>query len=269
MTARDKTGKLISYSVTENYKDRLAVKIYESRETLGLAAAGMVAEKIKALLSSQDFVNIIFASAPSQNESLAALGKVGTIEWERINAFHMDEYIGLPENDPRRFAYYLDDKILGRRNFRSINYINGNAPNIGEECRRYAKMLTSYPADIICLGIGENGHLAFNDPHVADFHETSLVKMVKLDAECRQQQVNDGCFDHVSEVPAYAITLTIPALMAGKYNYCMVPGVQKAKAVYNTLNKEIAEKYPSTILRGHANAVLFLDKESSSLLGQE
>jgi glucosamine-6-phosphate deaminase len=268
MTARDRSDKLINYSITDNYKDRLAVKVYENREIMGSAAAGMVAEKVKTLLAEQDFVNIIFASAPSQNEFLAALSRVGTIEWERVNAFHMDEYIGLPDNDSRSFAYYLDDKILGRRNFRSINYINGNAPDIGGECRRYAKMLTSYPTDIVCLGIGENGHLAFNDPHVADFHDTSLVKMVKLDAECRHQQVNDGCFDHLSEVPAYAITLTIPALMAGKYVYCVVPGKQKARAVYNTLNKEIIEKYPATILRGHADAVLFLDKDSSSLLRQ-
>ena len=178
----------------------------------------------------------------------------------------MDEYIELPENDPRTFAYYLDDKIFGRRNFRSINYINGNATSIGDECKRYAKMLASYPADIVCLGIGENGHLAFNDPHVADFNDPARVKMVKLDGESRQQQVNDGCFDALAEVPAYAITLTVPALMAGRYVYGIVPGPKKARAVYNTLKKEIIEQYPSAILRNHENAVLLLDHESSSLL---
>jgi glucosamine-6-phosphate deaminase len=266
MTARDRADKTENYSFTEIYADKLAVKIYESRAMMALAAAGMVGKKIKSLLTEQEFVNIIFASAPSQNEFLAALSKDGTIEWERINAFHMDEYIGLPENDPRSFAYYLDDKIFGRRNFRSLNYINGNAASIGAECKRYAKTLASYPADIVCLGIGENGHLAFNDPHVADFDDTSLVKMVKLDAECRQQQVNDSCFTSMADVPAYAITLTIPALMAGKYIYGIVPGPQKAVAVYNTLKKEIIEQYPSSVLRNHENAVLLLDRESSSLL---
>jgi len=266
MTARDRADKAEIYSFTEIYADKLAVKIFESRAIMGLAAARMIAERIKSLLAEQDFVNIIFASAPSQNEFLAALSKDGTIEWERVNAFHMDEYIGLPENDPRSFAYYLDDKIFGRRNFRSLNYINGNAPSIGAECKRYAKMLASYPTDIVCLGIGENGHLAFNDPHVADFNDPSTVKMVKLDAECRQQQLNDGCFTNMADVPAYAITLTIPALMASKYIYGIVPGPQKAPAVYNTLKKEIVEQYPSTILRNHESAVLLLDSESGSLL---
>ncbi|HZY37716.1 MAG TPA: 6-phosphogluconolactonase [Mucilaginibacter sp.] len=268
MTARDRADKNVSFSIAENYVDKLAINIFETRESMGVAAAAMVAGKIKELHAIQDFVNIIFASAPSQNEFLAALGRDGTIEWDRVNAFHMDEYIELPADDPRTFASYLEDKIFGRRNFRSINYINGNAASIGDECKRYAKMLTSYPADIVCLGIGENGHLAFNDPPVADFYDPSMVKMVKLDADCRQQQVNDGCFDQLGHVPAYALTLTIPALMAGKYIYAIVPGPSKAAAVYNTLNKEIIEKYPSTILRRHENAMLFLDRESSSLLMQ-
>jgi glucosamine-6-phosphate deaminase len=266
MTARDKANKHAGFSFTEHYADGLAVRIYETRDMMAAAAGAMVAHKIKALLAGQDFVNVIFASAPSQNEFLAALSKVGTIEWERINAFHMDEYIELPENDPRTFAYYLDDKIFGRRNFRSINYINGNAASIGDECRRYATMLASYPPDIVCLGIGENGHLAFNDPHVADFNDPSPVKMVKLDAASRQQQVSDGCFRQLNDVPTYAITLTIPALMAAKFVYGIVPGPQKAKAVYNTVKKEIIERYPSSILRKHENAILFLDKDSGSLL---
>ena len=178
----------------------------------------------------------------------------------------MDEYIELPEGDPRLFKSFLTEQLFGRHAFRTINYINGNAPFIGQECKRYTQLLQQYPPDIVCLGIGENGHLAFNDPPVADFNDPALVKMVKLDADCRKQQVNDGCFTSLGQVPAYAITLTIPALMAGKHIYCIVPGLQKAKAVYNTMNEEIIEKYPSTILRRHDNAVLFLDKDSSSLL---
>jgi len=266
MTARDRADKNANYSYTEIYADNLVVKIYESRKLMGLAAANAVGEKIKTLLEVQPFVNIIFASAPSQNEFLAALVKDGAIAWERINAFHMDEYIELPADDPRTFASFLDDKIFGRRNFNSINYINGNARYIGDECKRYGELLAQYPADIVCLGIGENGHLAFNDPHVADFHDPAPVKMVKLDAASRQQQLNDECFKHINEVPTYAITLTIPALMAGKHIYTIVPGLQKANAVYNTVKKEMVEKYPSSILRKHDDAVLFLDRESASLL---
>jgi glucosamine-6-phosphate deaminase len=246
--------------------DDLTIRIYENRVLMGSNAALMVCSRINALLEQQEHVNVIFASAPSQNDFLEALNWSTNVDWSRVNAFHMDEYIELPENDPRTFAFFLNGKIFGRQQFRSVNYINGNAINIGDECRRYAKLLASYPPDIVCMGIGENGHLAFNDPHVADFNDPLMVKMVKLDAACRQQQVNDGCFAELPQVPAYAITLTIPALMAGKYIYCMVPGEKKANAVYNTVYGEIIEEYPSAILRRHPDAVLFLDKQSSGLL---
>ncbi len=244
----------------------LAIEVYENRELMGAKAALAVSEKINSLLQQQDHVNIIFASAPSQNEFLDALSLDKTVDWTRVNAFHMDEYIELPENDPRTFASFLQKKIFGRVPLNSINYINGNAPNIGAECRRYAKLITQYPPDIICMGIGENGHLAFNDPHVADFNDPYLVKMVKLDAACRQQQINDACFNALADVPAYAITLTLPALMKGKFIYGVIPTEKKAEAVYNTLYGEIEEKHPSSILRKHVNATLFLDKKSSSLL---
>ena len=150
--------------------------------------------------------------------------------------------------------------------FNSIHYLNGNIGNISSEMNRYEQLLTLYPTDIVCMGIGENGHLAFNDPPVADFADKQLVKTVELDYLCRVQQVNDGCFKDIEDVPTHAITLTIPALMGGKYIYCAVPGARKAMAVYNTLHMEIAEKYPSTILRKHNNAIMFLDSESSVLL---
>jgi len=246
--------------------DRLAIRIHENRYLLGSDAVLMVTNRINNLLAQQEQINIIFASAPSQNEFLGFLKQETTIDWTRINAFHMDEYIELPENDPRTFASFLNNKLFNVLPFRSVNYIDGNAANIGAECRRYAKLFAQFPPDIVCLGIGENGHLAFNDPPVADFNDGAMVKMVKLDAACRQQQINDGCFNTLADVPAYAITLTIPALMSGKYIYGVVPGINKAEAVYNTLNCDIIEKYPSTILRTHANTVLFLDKQSSSLL---
>jgi len=245
---------------------KLTVNIYESRALMGLAAADMVCNRITSLLMGQEFVNMIFAAAPSQNEFLAALAENTMVDWGRVNAFHMDEYIGLDKNDVRTFACFLNDKIFSRLNFHSINYINGNAADLSAECDRYTKLLLQYPADIVCMGIGENGHIAFNDPHVADFNDPLKVKIVTLDVDCRLQQVNDGCFAELTEVPGQALTLTVPALMTGTYVYCMVPGAKKAKAVYNTVCADIMVDYPSTILRRHDNAVLFLDGDSSSLL---
>jgi glucosamine-6-phosphate deaminase len=248
------------------FADSLTAQIYPNRQQMGTAAAAMAAQKIIELLNQQPFVNIIFAAAPSQNEFLSALIQNKTIDWRRVNAFHMDEYIGLPVNDVRTFASFLKEKIFSRLPFHTVNYINGNATDIAAECERYGSLLKECPADIVCMGIGENGHIAFNDPPVADFNDPLPIKQVTLDAECRQQQVNDKCFGALDEVPSHAITLTIPSLMAGKYIYCMVPGEKKAKAIYNTLKAEIDEHCPATILRRHANAVLFLDEDSSGLL---
>ncbi|MCO5946846.1 glucosamine-6-phosphate deaminase [Mucilaginibacter flavidus] len=240
--------------------------VYSNRAEMGSAAAEMAALKIAGLLTQQPFVNIIFAAAPSQNEFLSALTKNETIDWQRVNAFHMDEYIGLPPNDARTFASFLKEKIFDSLPFHTVNYINGNAADVAIECERYAALLNEYPTDIVCMGIGENGHIAFNDPPVANFDDPQPVKAVTLDAECRQQQVNDKCFDTLDEVPTHAITLTVPTLMAGKYIYCMVPGEKKAKAVYNTLRAEINENCPATILRRHANTILFFDEDSAQLL---
>jgi glucosamine-6-phosphate deaminase len=245
--------------------DKLPVKIYNDRKTMGGDAASMVVQKINELLSQQNYVNIIFAAAPSQDEFLAFLKKSG-VDWSRINAFHMDEYVGLDAAAPQRFGNFLKKSLFDEVALRSVHYLDGNATNLEEECKRYSDLLTVFPADIVCMGIGENGHIAFNDPPVADFKDQQLVKVVELDEPCRQQQVNDGCFSTFNNVPAYALTLTIPALMAGKYIYCMVPGERKAEAVYNTLHKEIVEQYPSTILRSHQHAILYLDEQSGSLL---
>lgn len=244
----------------------LQVLTFETSALMGQHAAKVVAEKINELLGNQLFVNVIFAAAPSQNEFLEALVERKTIDWQRVNAFHMDEYTGLPENDNRTFASFLKGKIFSRLSFHTVNYINGNAENAEVECTRYADLLIKYPTDIVCMGIGENGHIAFNDPHVADFTDQLLVKVVSLDNESRQQQVNDKCFNVLNDVPTHAITLTIPALMASKHVYCMVPGEKKAKAVYDTLNGSLDEKCPASILRKHGHAVLFLDRDSAALL---
>ncbi len=252
--------------VTQFKVDSLDIKVYESRQTMGDEAAVLACDKINELLTQQEFVNIIFAAAPSQNEFLQALIERKDIPWQRVNAFHMDEYIGLPENAPQGFGVFLRDRLFSKLPFNSVNYINGNATDPKAECHRYADLLRKFPPAIVCMGIGENGHIAFNDPHVADFNDPAAVKIVDLDQECRQQQVNDGCFATLKDVATDAITLTIPALMAGKFIYCMVPGKNKANAVEKTLNGAINEQCPASVLRKHAGSLLFLDRDSSSLL---
>jgi len=243
-------------------KDKLTVHVLDDRSALGQHAASIAAEKIRSLSRTQDSINIIFAAAPSQNEFLAALVRDKTIPWAKINAFHMDEYIGLPAQAPQSFASFLRERIFDKAPFASVNCIDGNTSDPEQECDRYARLLQSHPPDIVFMGIGENTHLAFNDPHVADFQDSKWVKQVSLDLACRQQQVNDGCFARLEQVPKYAITLTIPALMTATCIYCMVPGPTKRWAIDHTLNSSISPQYPSTILREHDHADLFVDHQS-------
>jgi len=246
-------------------KDKLNVKIYSGRPELGAAAAEILTAKISELLKTKEYINIIFASAPSQNEFLAELLHKN-IEWNRINAFHMDEYVGLHPDAPQGFGNFLKDRLFSQVNCREVHYLNGNADNVQDECKRYSDLLIKYPTDIVCLGIGENTHLAFNDPHVADFNDPEIVKVVDLDQDCRTQQVNDGCFATIDDVPTHALTITMPALFKSTFAYAIVPGKFKANAIYHTINSDISELYPSTILRRHDHAVLFIDEDSASKL---
>ena len=246
--------------------DHLHVNVYANRDEMGMAAAKDAAAQIQALLNTKEFINIIFAAAPSQNEMLFHLAANDEIDWSRLNAFHMDEYVGLHSTAPQRFGHFLDHAIFGKLPFHEVHYINGNASNPEEECSRYATLLEAHPVDMVCMGIGENTHIAFNDPHVADFNDASMVKLVALDEVSRMQQVHDGCFASVEEVPRMAITLTVPALMRAASIFCVVPGINKAMAVGHTINADISALYPSTALRLHENARLYLDVNSASLM---
>lgn len=248
------------------YKDKLKVNIYENRVLMGEDSAKDIKNAIINLLKAKAEINMIFAAAPSQNDMLKALVNDKDIEWNRINAFHMDEYIGLDKDAPQGFGNFLKDHIFGLVPFKSINYIDISASDPEKESERYAKVLADNPTDIVVMGIGENGHIAFNDPPVADFKDKLAVKPVKLDEVCRQQQVNDGCFESIDKVPTHAITLTIPTLVKPAYLFCVVPAKTKANAVYNTINGEINESCPASILRTHDNAILYLDSDSSSKL---
>lgn len=245
--------------------DKLTYKVFDNRTAMGEAAAKDVAAAVKKLLSEKDEINMIFAAAPSQNDFINAFIADKTVDFTRINAYHMDEYIGLDGNAPQAFGRFLRDRLFSKVPFKSVNYINGNAEDIEAECVRYGELLKKNKCDIVCMGIGENGHIAFNDPAFAKFDDPKAVKTVELDQICRNQQVNDGCFDSIDKVPTHAVTLTIPTLVAPQYVFCVVPAPTKAKAVHTMLNGEIGEYCPCTILRKHDNAILYTERDSFSL----
>jgi len=253
--------------IVELKVDMLEVAVYERRVEMGKAAAAFVAGLVQKLLAEKRYINMVFAAAPSQNEFLDALAEMLNEDWGRIRAFHLDEYLGLPREAPQRFSRYLRDRIFGQVPFMEVHYLDpgeGEAPE--EICARYRRLLDRHPLDIACIGIGENGHIAFNDPPVADFQDPCKAKVVRLDEACRQQQVNDGCFATLDQVPTHAITLTIPAVMAAQAVVCVVPGERKCEAVYQALRGEITTACPASILRTHPRARMYLDRGSASLL---
>jgi len=246
--------------------DELGVRVYPNREAMGTAAAEELARFLATLPDTQSSVNLVFAAAPSQDEFLAALASRNDIDWGRVQAFHLDEYVGLPREAPQKFMNYLKDHIFDKVFPRKVYYIDTGEASPEAICRRYAELLQANPVDVACLGIGENGHIAFNDPSVADFEDPELVKIVNLDETSRRQQVHDGCFETLEEVPTHAITMTIPAIMSAKRIICVVPGPTKREAVRRTLLGPITTACPASILRRHPNATLFLDLEAAELV---
>lgn len=242
--------------------DQLRVQVYEDRKAMGVDAANDVIRTMKLLLSEKKQIRMVFAAAPSQNEFLESLSKAKGIDWSRVAAFHMDEYIGLPEGAPQTFSKFLCDRLFDIVEPGEVHLITANSSTIEAECMRYEKLFTESPIDIVCLGIGENGHIAFNDPPVAVFHDPYTIKTVPLDDACRQQQVNDGCFPTIADVPTHALTLTIPALMSGTHLFCIVPGPTKRNAVRSTLYGPVTAQCPASILREHPDCVLYVDRES-------
>jgi glucosamine-6-phosphate deaminase len=246
--------------------DKLNVFVHPDRIAMGEAAAAEAGAILCAALAEKGSARIIVASAPSQNELLAGLTANPDIDWSRVTVFHMDEYVGLPAAHAATFRAYQHAHLLSKVSPAIFHEICGESPSPQDECDRYAGLLAAAPIDLVCLGIGENGHIAFNDPPVADFHDARLVKVVELDPACRQQQVNDGCFPDISSVPTHAITLTCPALMSAAHAVCVVPGPRKAEAVRNSLfAPEISTKIPATILRTHPRASLHLDQAAYHL----
>lgn len=236
----------------------MKINVLNTRTAMGQAAGRAVEEKILELLSEKEEISMIFAAAPSQNEFFAYLRQSSLIPWQRITAFHMDEYIGLPKDEEALFANFLKRNIFDQVNFKEVHLIDGNK-DPEEERLRYSSLLDAQPIDIVCLGIGENGHIAFNDPPVADFEDPETVKKVELDLACKQQQVNDGCFPTLADVPREALTLTIPTLMRAAHLFCIVPGRFKRQAVYRSIHGPITTACPASILQTHSDCELFVD----------
>ena len=248
--------------------DALEVRVYPDQPALAAAAAREAADCLRAALARRGEARAILASATSQIQFLAALTAAPDLDWSRVTLFHMDEYLGLPADHPASFRRFLREHVAAKIRPRALHLIAGDAPQPLLEIARYTALLEAAPVDLCCLGIGENGHLAFNDPPVADFQDPHTLKLVQLDEGCRRQQVGEGCFPSLDAVPRYAYTLTVPTLCRAERLICVVPERRKARAVRDALRGPIHEACPASILRRQPHATLFLDADSAALLGE-
>jgi glucosamine-6-phosphate deaminase len=243
--------------------ENLKIEIYASRKEAGAAAAEAAAGQLRRLAHQNESIGVIFATGASQLEMLRTLIKIPGLPWKRIRGFHMDEYIGIDADHKASFRRYMRQELTKRVPMHSFREVDGNAADPAKFCREYAKTLQSENPQLCLLGIGENGHLAFNDPRFADFNDPVDMKIVALDEECKQQQVAEGWFKSITEVPSQAITLTIPALLRVPKLVVSVPGSRKAKIISRTLRELISTTCPATILRTHPDATVYLDEESA------
>jgi len=244
----------------------MKTNIYPDPGAMGQAAADFVANRLKLAIRQKGSANLILATGASQFAFLDALKEIGGINWSQVSVYHLDEYVGISDKHPASFRKYLKDRIIDAVKPGKMHYINGDAIPIDKEIDRYSSLLENVEIDLACIGIGENGHIAFNDPPVADFNDPLLIKKVELDKACRMQQVGEGWFGGLDEVPKHALSLTIPAIMAAKNISCVVPDERKARAIKNTLEGPISTTCPACLLQKHPDCHLFLDKNSASQL---
>jgi glucosamine-6-phosphate deaminase len=242
--------------------DSLDVAVFENGTALARFAARAAAECLRAAIEKQGTAAVIFATGNSQLEFLRALEP--GVNWGAVTAFHMDEYLGLPAGHPAAFRRYIHEKIGQILHPARVHYLEGDALEPAAECDRYSGLLTAQPIDLCCLGIGENGHLAFNDPPVAHFEDARKVNIVALDQACRLQQVGEGHFPNLDTVPSYALTLTIPMLCSARRMICIAPEARKARAVRDALTGPISTTCPASYLRSQPQAVLLLDPDSAA-----
>lgn len=244
----------------------LRTSIYASNAAMGAAAAAEAAAIIAGAIAARGHANIILATGNSQLTFLHALRELPGIAWQKVHVFHMDEYVGIDPTHPASFPRFLRDHILDAVKPAAFYPVPGQASDLEAACREYEALLKAHPADLCAMGIGENGHIAFNDPPFADFDDPVWVKVVRLDERSRRQQVGEGHFKSLDEVPTHAITLTIPALLAAQRILCIVPEARKAEAVEAALLGPITEDCPASILRRAAHAHLLLDPDSAARL---
>jgi glucosamine-6-phosphate deaminase len=243
--------------------DALTVRVLPDARALGAAAAGDAARRLRDAIDARGVAHAMFATGNSQLAFLDALVDEPGVDWPKVVGFHMDEYVGIAAEHPAAFRRYLRERIVERVPVGAFHFVEGDAPDPDAECARYAALLRGHPLDVCCLGIGENGHLAFNDPPVADFADPLDVKVVTLDDACRRQQVGEGHFPDVDAVPTRAITVTIPALLRAAAVLAIVPEARKREPVRRALDGPITTGCPASILRTQAHATLYLDAESS------
>lgn len=244
--------------------DELQVSVYQTNEDLGQAAATEAADIMRQAIQEKGEANVIFATGNSQLTFLAALREMD-VEWSKVNVFHMDEYVGIDPDHPASFPRFLRRHLVDHVQPKAFFPLQIQNEELDQVCREYEALLRAHPADLCALGIGENGHLAFNDPPFADFDDPVWVKVVQLDERSRRQQVGEGHFASLEEVPTHAVTLTIPALLAAKRVLAIVPEARKAEAVHSALKGPITEDCPASILRKTPHAHLFLDVDSAAL----
>lgn len=242
------------------------IQIFDSKKELGRQSAADAAEKIRFAISEKGEAHIILATGASQFETLGNLVEEPGIDWSKVTMFHLDEYVDLPETHPASFRKYLKERFEFKvPDLKEAHYIQGDSDNPEHECKRLNKIISKIEIDVALVGIGENGHLAFNDPP-ADFETDDPYIVVKLDKACRKQQMGEGWFDSVEDVPKKAISMSIKQIMKSKSIVCSVPDQRKAEAVRNCMEGEITNLHPASILQAHRNCTVYLDEESASML---
>ena len=243
----------------------MKVELYNTPPELGKAAATNAAQLIHEAIAIKGTANIILATGTSQLETLSSLVQED-IDWRKVTMFHLDEYIGLPVTHAASFRKYLQERFISKVCLQAAYLINGEA-NPPQECERLGRLIAQRPIDVALVGIGENGHLAFNDPP-ADFKTEEPYIIVELNEACRKQQLGEGWFKTIAEVPQQAISMSIKQIMKSKNIICSVPDKRKAVAVKNCLEEEMSNLYPASILQEHSNCIVYLDKEAASLLSE-
>ncbi len=240
------------------------VRVERDADGLAAAAAVEAAGIVQARLAAAPRAHVMFASGDSQLRFLECLARIRDVDWARVVGFYMDEYVGIGPDAPASFARYMRERVVEPLGVGEFHALRGDAPDPVAECARYAALLDAHPLDLCCLGIGENGHLAFNDPPVADFADPLTVKVVRLDDACKRQQVGEGHFPDVGAVPPEAMTVTIPALLRAARVIAVVPDARKAAPVRDALEGPVDPACPASILQRCDHASIYLDPPSAA-----